>query len=444
MLYNNGRHGLQISKKSLPTDLLTIYLCGYVMLGSLVSYVLPVAALRSVLFSVEIVLFLYYLVKHRIYRFELPVLLPLLVMALLPVFTYGTNGLGLAGLLLWISTFLAAMLVSRGRLSGQQFLRVILFFAMIHAACTILFFFTPGFYRGTVVNLFPSSRDRLLKMYSNGCMAGITNHYSVNGNYLVLGLLIPFAQMMAGEKSKKAGRNAKLLFAVLMVALLLTGKRGQLIFGLMAMFVVYYFKTRTETRKLLNAWTRTLGILLVALTVGVMVISAVPALSTAVRRLQESIGSDDLDNGRYAIWALAMDSFKSHPILGIGWHTFKSDVSYLLGSSRLYDVHNVYLQLLCETGVVGFVFFMTWFVTQFAAAIRCFLAIFRRPDTANTDRVLIAFALGYQAYFLMYCFTGNPLYDYNCYLPYFLSCGIVMYYRRADLLSGGSLMAKRH
>ena len=27
-----------------------------------------------------------------------------------------------------------------------------------------------------------------------------------------------------------------------------------------------------------------------------------------------------------------------------------------------------------------------------------------------------------QIFFLVYCFSGNPLYDPQCYIPYFMSC----------------------
>lgn len=30
--------------------------------------------------------------------------------------------------------------------------------------------------------------------------------------------------------------------------------------------------------------------------------------------------------------------------------------------------------------------------------------------------------VGAQIFFLAYCFSGNPLYDPQCYIPYFMSC----------------------
>ena len=43
----------------------------------------------------------------------------------------------------------------------------------------------------------------------------------------------------------------------------------------------------------------------------------------------------------------------------------------------------------------------------------------------------IAFLLnvGVQIFFLLYCFTGNPLYDKETYIPYYMACMIFLHYK---------------
>ena len=40
-------------------------------------------------------------------------------------------------------------------------------------------------------------------------------------------------------------------------------------------------------------------------------------------------------------------------------------------------------------------------------------------------------SLAIQAFFIMYCLTGNPLYDMQVYIPYLVACGMSLWvYRR--------------
>ena len=73
------------------------------------------------------------------------------------------------------------------------------------------------------------------------------------------------------------------------------------------------------------------------------------------------IDIDKLGNGRIALWKLAIEAFFNEPIFGNGWRSFK-DIAPESGNTQATNAHNVYLQLLCETGVVGFCIAGTVFV----------------------------------------------------------------------------------
>jgi len=63
-----------------------------------------------------------------------------------------------------------------------------------------------------------------------------------------------------------------------------------------------------------------------------------------------------LDNStmeRMALWQIAIDVIKAHPLLGTGFNTFAS--IHPLGFK---DTHNLYLKVLLEQGAVGFVIFL--------------------------------------------------------------------------------------
>lgn len=75
----------------------------------------------------------------------------------------------------------------------------------------------------------------------------------------------------------------------------------------------------------------------------------------------KDIDIDKLGNGRLALWNLAIEGFIDEPIWGNGWGSYK-DIAPKSGNTQATNAHNVYLQLLCETGVVGFCIAGTVFV----------------------------------------------------------------------------------
>lgn len=71
-----------------------------------------------------------------------------------------------------------------------------------------------------------------------------------------------------------------------------------------------------------------------------------------------SIGSDG-GSGRNVLWANAWHTFTQHPLLGIG---INSTLSYSLDQGELLAryIHNTYLEILSELGIVGFITYFSF------------------------------------------------------------------------------------
>jgi O-antigen ligase len=67
-------------------------------------------------------------------------------------------------------------------------------------------------------------------------------------------------------------------------------------------------------------------------------------------------GMEDVSSGRYALWSRALEEFERHPWLGSG-----AD-SYLMRAGGGIHVHNVFLSVLAELGIVGLVLFTAMLV----------------------------------------------------------------------------------
>jgi O-antigen ligase len=82
---------------------------------------------------------------------------------------------------------------------------------------------------------------------------------------------------------------------------------------------------------------------------------------------------------RLVLWGIAWNFFTGSPLLGVGWGNFSAlygsyvtDISWIPAGQ--FEVHNIYLQLLAETGLAGFsAFFLLIFraVLQAFSQLRC-------------------------------------------------------------------------
>jgi O-antigen ligase len=157
----------------------------------------------------------------------------------------------------------------------------------------------------------------------------------------------------------------------------------------------------------------------------------IPNVLNAINRFIKLSDEGNIDAGRSDLYALAFSLFKTSPLLGIGWGKYK----YIYAALNPLDiftiqVHNVYLQLLCETGIFGFIIFVSAFIASFVFAVRLFVNYRKKKiELPENSSYILMFSLFMQTFFLLYCFTGNPLYDFQMLYPYLMSVGIVQYYK---------------
>ena len=126
------------------------------------------------------------------------------------------------------------------------------------------------------------------------------------------------------------------------------------------------------------------------------------------------------------MWKQAFEYFKSNFLFGIGWDRFKYSYGVLSGSAL--NVHNVYIQILTEMGILGAIPFFAFFVNSLHHVFKV-LKIARDMDVINSrNKAFVMYALFIQIFFLLYCLTGNPLYDATTLFMYLLSCAIGDYF----------------
>lgn len=114
----------------------------------------------------------------------------------------------------------------------------------------------------------------------------------------------------------------------------------------------------------------------------------------------------DASSNRINIYNEAFNMLKTNKVFGIGLGQFK------LHSTFATDVHNTYLQILCEQGIVGFVLY----IVPLALNLFHTIHINKRYNYFNNK-----FSLFIQLFIVLYGITGNVMVNEICYVIYFIS-----------------------
>ena len=202
-----------------------------------------------------------------------------------------------------------------------------------------------------------------------------------------------------------------------------------MLFGVVALICAYYL-FKPEKRM-----TRSFKILL-ASAVGLIVLYllsfSVPEISAIFERFSH-IGSDEESNTRFMMWALALKNFKENPLIGIGWNGYKYQFYHFLYNPTVraeryayLNAHNVYLQLLCETGILGFLIFMSGAIELFVRTLKLLKKNIRDSFSIGSKGTIF-FVLTMQIFFWLYSLTGNCLYD-TMFGFYSISIGFILGY----------------
>lgn len=294
-------------------------------------------------------------------------------------------------------------------------IKVLIVFSAFHALCTIVFWLIPAIYTPVKTAFFSSS------YMASDYRAGFTAHYSTNSIYLSLGLVFSACGLI-GCRAKPQAKDVCLCLLFLF-ALFLTTKRGPLIASFAAIAVSYLYVNKDKFTS--TALKFLVIALVVVVVVGVLAMS-VPAVQATLERFVE-LSEDKTGNGRTYLYDYAWSMFHANPLFGGGWGSYSGYVNttalgvmYMETGFSSIGTHNVYLQLLAETGVVGFGLFVASASTTLIVTMHR-SQLYQGKDYCDDSFCLWA-CLGAQFFFLIYCFSGNPLYDPQCYIPYFISC----------------------
>ena len=225
---------------------------------------------------------------------------------------------------------------------------------MIFGFCLALFGLTQSFTSPTKVYW-------IRELNQSTAFGPFINRHHFAG-YMELTIALPLGLLFAGAVEKEKILLYVFAAGLMGVALVMTGSRGGIV-SLVAetLFLVtvtaIWRKTsdrhliRTGRLKRIGARVGMATALLVGLFLGVLLLGG----EFSINRFIDSVNTDDPTTGRTHFWTVTIEIIKAHPYLGTGLGAF--GVIYTKydsrnGLFRLEQVHNDYLQVLSDGGIV--------------------------------------------------------------------------------------------
>ena len=282
-------------------------------------------------------------------------------------------------------------------------IKIIKVFTCIHLFASILVYILPNSVVDSILKIL--LRDSFSSNYSWRVLAnlnpGITSQPGVNAMYLVLSVFLAIAELVINKK--KNVQNV--IIIILSYAMIFTtAKRSAILITVIAIIIFWIMVNKNFIRHVsTNSIIKSILFVIIIAFVAYYIYNSTNIMQSVVKKITDTKLSGDTMNGRLFLWQIAEDSFKESPIYGVGLKSI-----YLKTGM---DVHNVYLQIIAETGIIGFATFVIGIVS---IVIKSFSNLNKALVYENDTYIKVAASFGFLLiiYLLVYGFVGNTFIDY--------------------------------
>lgn len=349
-------------------------------------------------FSAIIMLLLFLLNKdNKIYKKNVGFIVFLAYLIFTMVFNYSVNSLNY--IIYYIFGIIYMLYFSNNSYSIKKLIDLYYLGTVLFALFTIFSALFGNLYL-KIINTFyygSESYDMIIDLFNWHEYSGIAGQTGYNAFTISIGIIISFFNIFTEYNIHKKIKYKELIIMILqIVALLLCAKRAILLYTIMTLFMILPVCINMKKKKNLR---KLFIISIIVLSIGIIAINLFEPLGKVFEKNAYYLSRGNLLNGRLPLYKQAIDFFLLNPISGIGIKRF-----YLLNNMKL-DVHNVYIQLLAENGIIGFIIIITSFFYMISSDLKL--------AQRGTMCKYIYISICIQILFLLYSLTGNTLYDMN-------------------------------
>ena len=305
------------------------------------------------------------------------------------------------GIILWLAV------------KNNQFVQIskklMYIFSLIGMASVYIQFLIPGLSNIVIKKLFRAKTyENIIWSYNvDGSYTGLTPSVSMASFSMAIVFFVSadkvikyFFQTDNENENNHVNYSAIMLMFFSLLGIVLTNKRGIFLAVILAFVLSCFLDKDISIKKLTNNRFLLLcaaGIALII--VGIFLLSRNEQITHFALRFQNN--SKSLLTGREEYYTRAVEEYSSGNIFTILFGKGTASAYYI---SRT-GVHNVYLQILYDHGIIGLIIYLIFFISNLRYAIK--------------NKYYYSMSL--QIVFLAYCMSGNPLYDYFFFIPYLLN-----------------------
>lgn len=307
----------------------------------------------------------------------------------------------------YLITAAYACLLSLLELKGSNIVflcKIIIAFGIVTSFVSWMELVLPGVYGKMIYFLMPKKHaiEAIWNLETSGNLWGLTAHYSYNAFYIVVSILLVYFL------PQRDGIRKKVLLCFLTCTLFAVGKRGHLLFFAISALIVFLVIKKIKLKTIIKAAFALFAIIAAC----ILFANIIPSLSHTFDRIVSSIESnDDASSGRIDMYRDAQLLYKENGYVPIGWGRYASMTEY-----RHPGLHNDYLQLYYEIGVVGELTILSLDVFWLIVSIKY-------VQRGNT---LAKIVLVFDIFFILYSITGIPHYSEETRFVYYAFNSLLM------------------
>lgn len=301
--------------------------------------------------------------------------------------------------------------------------KIMIYMGLFFAFYISFFRFFPGLYRVTIYKFLASSVKDTYNLNSGfGYGFPIGNSYTFADSAILLGMVSLISTDLVEEEKDI---RYKLYLMIMFAGMVLEGRKSELLAAFLTVVYLYSFELKGNKRILRQRLKYVICIILFTI-IALKVFENNDLLhrfNVLIDRLKQNHSGNKVDytSGRFALWGNAIKLFMKYPIIGAGWGRFANYTKgyYQEVETSIHDTHNVFLQLLCEIGIIGTLFIVSPILVILHRVWKK-ARYFKKGLYKNNCAGNSYFCLGILLYSILLSFM-----DPNFYSPFFWSMFII-------------------